>query len=83
VKGAITAWDSSRGVGVLRPDNLGSSGDLIVSTALFVESGLGQPHAGDRFAFRLRIPPDSRIEPYGFHRLIVEPAHRARLGARA
>jgi hypothetical protein len=74
MKGGIISWDPDRGVGMLRPDRSGPTGDLFVTTALFVESGLGQPRAGDRYGFGVRLPPGcARIEPFGFHRLLAQP----------
>lgn len=66
MKGTIIAWDSDRGVGTILPDIAGASTELFVSTALLLESGLGQPSVGQRYAFRLRSVRGARIEPFDF-----------------
>jgi len=65
--GRIVAWNTERGVGFIRPRNVGADGDLAITSATFIESGLGSPKIGDRFSFDLRVPPHSiKIEPFDF-----------------
>lgn len=65
MRGRITFWDSHRGFGLLRPENTRGF-DLSVSTALVVESGLGQPSYGMKFDFDVRLPRNGRVEPFNF-----------------
>lgn len=66
MEGSIILWDVDRGVGTFRFDEIGPAGDIILTVALFIESGLGHPHAGDRFECDLRLPPSGRLEPHNF-----------------
>lgn len=70
MEAVVKIWDPERGVGLLHFPDVGSKGDLIVSTALFVESGYGEPFVGEKFTCELRVPPGGgKLEPHNFLRI--------------
>ena len=78
MRGNISAWDHTRGVGTLEPDEIGAKGALVVSTALFLESGLQEPALGNRYDFVVRTTASGRVEPHAFK---PAPASEAAGGA--
>jgi hypothetical protein len=66
MRGSISFWDGDRGIGIFRPDGIGADGDMAVTAALFLESGLGEPYVGDRFRCDIRVPRLGKVEPFDF-----------------